>query len=104
MLLRMLILAALCFAIAQPKLLLPGAWAGWLGLGGPRPAAAVFVFDVSYSMEYRVGGLSRLDDSRQRALNSGAIQTLQTAYGPSWLSPATILDPRIFQLSGQISF
>jgi hypothetical protein len=38
------------------------------------------------------------------ALNSGAIQTVQTAYGPSWLSPTTILDPRIFQLSGQISF
>jgi hypothetical protein len=38
------------------------------------------------------------------ALNSGAIQTLQTAYGPSWLSPATILDPRILQVSGQISF
>ena len=38
------------------------------------------------------------------ALNSGAIQTLQTAFGPSWLSPATILDARLFQVSGQISF
>ena len=38
------------------------------------------------------------------ALNSSAIQSLQTAYGPSWLSPATILDPRLFQVSGQISF
>jgi uncharacterized membrane protein len=69
LLLRMLVLAALCFAIAQPKLFLPGAWASWFGLNGPRPAAAVFVFDVSHSMEYRVGGLSRLDDARQRALD-----------------------------------
>lgn len=38
------------------------------------------------------------------ALNSSAIQSLQTAFGPSWLSPATILDPRIFQVSAQISF
>jgi hypothetical protein len=38
------------------------------------------------------------------ALNSSAIQSLQTAYGVNWLSPATILDPRLFQVSGQISF
>jgi hypothetical protein len=38
------------------------------------------------------------------ALNSSAIQSLQTAFGPSWLSPATILDPRILQVSGQLSF
>jgi hypothetical protein len=38
------------------------------------------------------------------ALNSGAIQSLIIAYGPSWLSPATILDARIFQVSGQLSF
>jgi hypothetical protein len=66
--LRMLVLAALCFAIAQPKLFLPRAMANWFGLSSPRPAA-VFVFDVSYRMEYRVGGLSRLDDARQRALD-----------------------------------
>ena len=52
--LRMAVLAALCLAIAQPKLFLPRAVADWFGLGGPRPAAAVFVFDVSYSMEYHV--------------------------------------------------
>jgi len=38
------------------------------------------------------------------ALNSSAIQSLIVAYGPSWLSPATILDPRLFQVSGQLSF
>ena len=66
LLLRMAVLAALILAIAQPKALLPRTVADWLRLGGPRPAATVFVFDVSYSMEYRVGGLSRLDDARQR--------------------------------------
>ena len=38
------------------------------------------------------------------ALNSSAIQSLQTAFGTSWLSPTTILDPRILQVSGQLSF
>ena len=38
------------------------------------------------------------------ALNSSAIQSLITAFGPSWLSPATILDARIFQVSGQLNF
>ena len=38
------------------------------------------------------------------ALNSSAIQSLITAYGASWLRPATILDPRILQVSGQFSF
>ena len=37
LMLRMLVLAALCLAIAQPKLFLPRAWANWFGLGGPRP-------------------------------------------------------------------
>jgi hypothetical protein len=38
------------------------------------------------------------------ALNSNAIQTVQTAFGPNWLTPTTILDPRILQLSGQLTF
>jgi hypothetical protein len=38
------------------------------------------------------------------ALNSSAVQSLITAFGPSWLSPATILDARIFQVSGQLNF
>ncbi len=69
LLLRMAVLAALCLAVAQPKLFLPRAVADWFGLGGPRPAAAVLVFDVSHSMEYRVADKSRLDDARQCALD-----------------------------------
>ena len=38
------------------------------------------------------------------ALNSSAIQTIQTAFGASWLQPTTIIDPRILQFSGQLNF
>ena len=108
LLLRMLVLAALCLAIAQPKLFLPQAVANWLGLGGPRPAAAVFVFDASHRMEYRVGGLSRLDDARQRALDllhelpaDSRVAVLDTGEGPDdeveddWITAPAQLRSRI---------
>ena len=38
------------------------------------------------------------------ALNSSAIQNINTTYGVSWLTPTQILDPRILQLSVQLSF
>jgi hypothetical protein len=38
------------------------------------------------------------------ALNSSAVQTVQTTFGPNWLAPTTVLDPRILQVSGQLSF
>jgi hypothetical protein len=38
------------------------------------------------------------------ALNSSAIQNINTTYGPSWLTPTQILDPRLLQFSGQITF
>jgi hypothetical protein len=38
------------------------------------------------------------------ALNSSAIQNINTTYGPSWLTPTQILDPRILQFSGQLTF
>jgi hypothetical protein len=38
------------------------------------------------------------------ALNSSAIQSINTTYGPSWLTPTQILDPRIVQFSGQLTF
>jgi hypothetical protein len=38
------------------------------------------------------------------ALNSSAIQALQTTFGPNWLSPLTILDARLLQVSGQLTF
>ena len=38
------------------------------------------------------------------ALNSSAVQSLQTTFGPNWRSPTTILDPRILQFSAQLTF
>jgi hypothetical protein len=38
------------------------------------------------------------------ALNGSAIQVLNTTYGPTWLQPFTILDPRLLQVSGQFNF
>jgi len=38
------------------------------------------------------------------ALNSSAIQSLQTAFGPNWRQPTTILDPRLLQVGGVLSF
>ena len=38
------------------------------------------------------------------ALNSSAVQSLQTTFGPNWRSPTTILDPRILQFSAQLIF
>jgi len=38
------------------------------------------------------------------ALNSSAIQSLQTTFGANWRSPTTILDPRILQISAQLTF
>jgi hypothetical protein len=38
------------------------------------------------------------------ALNSSAIQTLNITFGQNWKSPTTIIDPRILQVSAQITF
>ena len=61
--LRMLAIALICLALARPKLshqgILPSA---------DRPAAAVLLFDTSYSMGYTpAGGVSRLEEAKRRA-------------------------------------
>lgn len=61
--LRMLLIAGLIFAIARPRLLERN-----LGLSSERPVAAVFVIDVSASMDARsTDNRSRLDDAKRRA-------------------------------------
>jgi hypothetical protein len=64
LLLRMLLIAALCLALARPRLHtdLP------TFLGGTQAVEVVMVFDTSLSMEYERGGLTRLEDARRRAL------------------------------------
>ena len=94
--LRMLILAAICLALARPRVLSDG-----LGLGGDRPLAAVLLFDTSYSMEYAItGGQSRLDEAKKRGVElvddlpeGSRVAILDTAENVStgkgqWLSPA----------------
>ena len=63
LLLRMAIIAALCLALVRPK-----------QEGGPidplngQPVAAILIVDTSYSMEYAVGGQTRLDEAKRRGL------------------------------------
>src|SRR4030088_2359514 len=48
--LRMLLIAAICLALARPKL-----FSERLSFSRDRPVAAVLIFDTSYSMEYNAG-------------------------------------------------
>src|SRR5438093_12106914 len=58
--LRILLIAAICLAIARPKLF-------DIGLDGP--VTAVLIFDTSPSMEYKTSdGKTRLDEAKKRGL------------------------------------
>src|SRR5580704_2052130 len=60
--LRVLLIAALCFALARPRLA-----SSRVPFGGEQAVAAVFVFDTSASMEYTIAEKTRLDDAKRRA-------------------------------------
>src|SRR5207249_664354 len=62
LLLRMLVVAALCLALARPRV-----FSSRVATGTERPVAAVLVFDTSASMEYTTGGQTRLDEAKRRA-------------------------------------
>jgi hypothetical protein len=97
LLLRMAVIAALCLALVRPALtggVLPV-------IGGDRPVNAVLLIDTSYSMEYAVGGKTRLDEAKRRAgelldeLPDGSkVAVLDSAkVGGEWLmSPAEARD------------
>jgi hypothetical protein len=59
---RMLVIIALCLALARPLL-----DADPLAANDARAVTAVLVFDTSPSMEYTSGSQTRLDEARQRA-------------------------------------
>src|SRR5262249_41078117 len=61
--LRILLIAAICLALARPKL-----FSNAIGIGSDRPVAAVLLFDTSLSMGYKVSNLTRLDEAKKRAL------------------------------------
>jgi hypothetical protein len=61
--LRMFLLAAICLALARPKI-----FSERLNLTSDRPVAAALVFDSSFSMEYGAGGQNRLEEAKRRSL------------------------------------
>jgi hypothetical protein len=62
LLLRMGLIAAVCLALSRPRIFSQDP-----STGTDQAVSAAFVFDTSYSMEYTVAGVSRLDEARQRA-------------------------------------
>jgi hypothetical protein len=60
--LRVLVIAALCLGLARPE-----AYSEFLSPHRDRPVVAVFVIDTSLSMQYKVGGVTRLADAQRRA-------------------------------------
>src|SRR5262249_37836108 len=63
LLLRILLIAAICLALARPKV-----FSERLPFSSGQPVAAVLIIDTSPSMEYTLGGKTRLDEAKQRAL------------------------------------
>src|SRR5262249_45163858 len=62
--LRMLLIAAICLALARPRLVDRA-----FGLQSDRPVAAVLVIDTSPSMAYKTSdGVTRLAEAQKRAL------------------------------------
>src|ERR1700730_16263665 len=62
LLLRVGLIAALCLGLARPR-----GSRERVTFGTERPVAAALVFDTSPSMEYAVGGQTRLDEARRQA-------------------------------------
>src|SRR5947207_1649211 len=102
LLLRMLLIAAICLALARPKVLNER-----INLSSNQPVAAVFIVDTSASMEYTIGGKTRLDEAKRRALElleelpeGSRVAILDTAEPISgqWLVQRPLLQERIAAL------
>src|SRR5262245_6621866 len=63
LLLRMLLIALFCLLLTRPRVRSDR----FLPLGGGQPVAAVIVVDTSLSMQYSVGGRTRLEEAKARA-------------------------------------
>lgn len=59
--LRLLLIAAVCLALAAPQV-----YSDRFAVNGDRPVAIAVVIDTSYSMEYAVGGRTRLEEAKRR--------------------------------------
>ena len=62
--------------------------------------------DLRFSKSVTLPGARRVQVMADifNAFNSNAVQSINTVYGANWLQPLQVLDPRIFQFSGQLSF
>lgn len=61
---RMLLIALMCLALARPRLFSDRL----AGLGGDKAAIVALVVDTSPTMEYTIGGKTRLEEAKARAL------------------------------------
>ncbi len=88
--LRMLLIAAICLALARPRVL-----SERLNIGADQPVAAVMIFDTSFSMGYVAGGKTRLEAAIEQGMNilksfpdGSRIAVLDTSeQGGEWLAP-----------------
>ena len=46
----------------------------------------------------------QLNFDAYNALNSSAVQSINSTYGTNWLTPTTITDPRSLEFSMQLTF
>jgi hypothetical protein len=85
-----------CTATATVPLIVPGT------MREPR----VTRLDVRLTKLFDLSSRMRLQGNLDiyNALNSSSILTIGTAYGSRWRQPTAIVDPRIFQLSAQLTF
>jgi hypothetical protein len=62
--------------------------------------------DLRLTKIFQIGQRVRLQANfdAYNALNGSAAQGIITTFGPSWKKPTSILDPRIIQFGGQLSF
>lgn len=102
--LRIILIAAICLALARPKL-----FSSRIGIGGNRPVAAVLLFDTSLSMGYQVAKQTRLDEGKRRGLElleslpeGSRVAILDTAEpGGEWLNTRAQAEDRITGLKLQ---
>jgi hypothetical protein len=86
--------------------------------GGARTATVPLVFPqtmfegrtrrldlrLTSNLQLTPGVRLQLNLDAYNALNSSAVQAVQTTFGANWLTPNTILDPRILQFSLNLTF
>ena len=62
--------------------------------------------DLRLTKNIKMGNKARLQANLDayNAFNSSAVQAINNTFGASWKQPTQILDPRLFQVSAQLSF